>query len=148
MLKQKGIWGESMFNKNREIGCFENSIREAVKSLKSNEYFLCKKYIGEAMLLNDHAPEVYNLLGIISEIKGDLTLAGKYYRVSYTFEPTYKPAIENLERITSFFYIFNKNSLNYGDQQGNEEDRFYFIEYAKKKIRHLKHNQKSKELDF
>ena len=79
------------------------------------------------MIENDHSAEVYNLLGVISEYKGDVILACKYYRAAYVFDPTYKPADKNLEKLTSFFYIFNEENIDYGDTMEKEDKKSYFL---------------------
>jgi DNA-binding NtrC family response regulator len=45
--------------------------------------------------------EAYNLLGALLEIKHDRLEAQKFYRAALEIDPTYRPAGENLERITS-----------------------------------------------
>jgi len=61
---------------------FENNIKKAIRAIKSNEYDLACTYLHAHMIENDHSAEVYNLLGVISEYKGDVLLAIKYYRGS------------------------------------------------------------------
>lgn len=122
----------------------ENNIKKAIKAIKSNKYDLACEYLHAYMIENDHSPEVYNLLGVISEYKGDVLLAGKYYRAAYAFDPTYKPSDKNLEKLTSFFYIFNEANIDYGeniDYLGNmekERHKLNFIEYNETHIGHLK----------
>ena len=45
--------------------------------------------------------EAYNLLGALLEIKHDRLEAQKFYRAALEIDPTYRPAGENLERITT-----------------------------------------------
>lgn len=127
-----------MFNSYNKLDYFEKNIRKAIINLKSGNYSLAHEYINLAMLGNEDAPEVHNLLGILSEIKGDLILAGKHYRASYALDPTYKPASRNLDRITSFYYKFHKENLDYGDKSENEQDILLSIEYDKNNVGHLK----------
>jgi len=94
---------------------FNKNIKEASNAIKSNKFNLAYMCLHAAMIENDHSAEVYNLLGIIAECKGDVSLACEYYRAAYVFDPTYKPADKNLEKLTSFFYIFNQASIDYGD---------------------------------
>ena len=108
---------------------FKNNIRKAIRAIKSNEYGLAYEYLHARMIENDHSAEVYNLLGVISEYKGDVLLAIKYYRAAYVFDPTYKPADRNLEKLTSFFYVFNEKNIDYGDSMENEQQKSYFNSY-------------------
>jgi hypothetical protein len=131
-----------------EKNSFQNNIKEVINSIKSNKYDLAYKCIQTAMFENDHCAEVYNLLGIISEYKGDVSLACKYYGVALVFDPTYKPSDNNLEKLTSFFYIFNKENIDYGDKNEKEHQDSYFIEYNAMNVGHLKKIKKLKCLDF
>ena len=47
-------------------------------------------------------PEPYNLLGAVLELKSRWPEAVKFYRAALDLDPTYKPAITNLDRATSF----------------------------------------------
>lgn len=97
-----------MLISSNEKSSFENNINGAINAIKTNKYDLARKYLYAAMIENDHSAEVYNLLGVISEYKGDAILACQYYRASYVFDPTYKPADNNLEKLTSFFICLMK----------------------------------------
>ncbi|GCD12325.1 hypothetical protein [Clostridium tagluense] len=130
-----------MLRSINEESSFENNIKEAINAIKSNEYDLARKYLYAGMIENDHSAEVYNLLGIISEYKRDESMACTYYRAAYVFDPTYKPADKNLERVTSFFYIFNKTSIDYGDTIEEECEKSCFAEYSGMQIGNLKNIQ-------
>lgn len=120
---------------------FYNNVKEAINAIKSKKYDLAYRCLQATMFENNHSAEVYNLLGIISEYKGDVSLACKYYGVALVFDPTYKPADNNLEKLTSFFYIFNEESIDYGDNNEKEHQNSYFIEYNLMHVGHLKKNE-------
>ena len=92
------------------------------------------------MFENCHAPEVHNLLGIIVDLTGDLSLAGKHFRAAYALDATYKPASRNLNRITSFNYRFGKTSPDFGDKPEAEENTPYIIKYDDNNIGHFSKN--------
>ncbi|MGV8983905.1 tetratricopeptide repeat protein [Clostridium sp.] len=123
---------------------FHNNVKEVISAIKSNKYDLAYKCLKLAMFENDHSAEVYNLLGIISEYKGDVCLACKYYGVALVFDPTYKPSDNNLEKLTSFFYIFNEENIDYGDNIEKDNQNSYFIEYNVMNVGHLKKNDEFK----
>ena len=125
---------------NKET-CFEKNIKKAINAIKSNKYDLACGYLHENMIGNDQSSEVYNLLGVISEYKRDVSLAGKYYRASYAFDPSYKPADNNLEKLTSFFYTFNEANIDFGDATEKVYKKSYFIEYNEANIGHLKNSE-------
>ena len=104
-----------MLTNSNEISSFQDNIEQAINSIKSSKLDLAKMYLHAAMVLNDNSPEAYNLLGVISEYKGDVLLAGKYYRAAYAFDPSFKPADRNLEKLTSFFYKFDGANIDFGD---------------------------------
>ena len=64
-----------MLTSINEESSFENNINGAINAIKSNKYDLACKYLYADMIENDHSAEVYNLLGVISEYKGDAILA-------------------------------------------------------------------------
>ncbi len=130
-----------MLKNSNEEGSFQNNIKEAINAIKSNKYDLAHMYLRAAMIENDHSAEVYNLLGVISEYKREVSMACTYYRASYVFDPTYKPADRNLERVTSFFYIFNEANINYGDNMEKNPKKSHFIAYNAMHIGHLKNNE-------
>lgn len=127
-----------MFNSYSKLDYFDKNIRKAITNLKSSNCSLAYEYINLAMIGNENAPEIHNLLGILSEIRGDLILAGKHYRAAGALDPTYKPASRNLDRITSFDYKFDKETLDYGDKPENEQEILYYVEYDKSNVGHLK----------
>lgn len=58
--------------------------------------------VKKAIAENPGHPEAYNLLGALNEIKGDHLEAVKFYHTAVDIDPTYKTAMSNLERITSW----------------------------------------------
>ena len=116
----------------------ESNIKKIIRTIKSKQYDLACEYLHEQMIENDHSAQVYNLLGVISEYRGNVLLAIKYYRAAYVFDPTYKPADRNLEKLTSFFYIFNEDSIDYGDSTEKVNQKSKFITNNFMNIRNLK----------
>ncbi|KUO73417.1 MAG: hypothetical protein APF77_09485 [Clostridia bacterium BRH_c25] len=123
---------------------FERNIEKAVNALRGKDYSTAQEYIGYAMLENNHAPEVHNLLGILAELTEDLSLAGKHYRAANALDPTYKPASKNLERITSFYYRVGNVNPDFGDKPEEEETIPYVIEYDDKNIGHFRRKEQVK----
>jgi len=89
--------------------------REGIDAEAAKDYEehleLAKKYIGErkfdaarehvrlAIGENSTKPEALNLLGALTEIRGDWLEALKHYRAAVALDPSYKPATENIDRI-------------------------------------------------
>ncbi len=57
-------------------------------------------HIRHAISLDPSRPEAFNLLGALMEIKGDRLEAQKNYRAALSLDPSYEPAIKNLQRST------------------------------------------------
>jgi len=136
------IRGEIMLKLNNKLDFFQSNVKKTVDALKLKNCTLALEFIHLAMLENDHSPEIHNLLGILSEITGDLILAGKHYRAAYAFDPTYKPSCRNLERITSYFYKLEMDNIDFGDKLYKEKDLRYFIEYGSNNIGHLRKKER------
>lgn len=118
---------------------YELNIEKATSAIKKNDYAAALDYIKHAVVENINFPEVHNLLGIIAELNKDLRMAGKHYRAAYALDPTYKPAINNLERITTFLYNADIVEPDYGNMpEPKEEVLSYIITYDQKHIGHLK----------
>jgi len=123
---------------------FEMNITKAVTAIQEKDYVIAQEYIKYAMFDNCHAPEVHNLLGIIAELTGNLSLAGKHFRASYALDATYKPASRNLHRISSFYDGSGKRSPDFGDTPEAGENTSYIIEYDDNNIGHFSKNSREK----
>lgn len=116
---------------------FAENIAKAIEALQTKDYISAQEYIKSMMLENDHAPETHNLLGVLAELNGDLSLAGKHYRAAYALDPTYKPAIRNLDRITAFNYRASSTTPDFGNIHETEDCAPLGITYDSEVIGHL-----------
>lgn len=112
----------------KDLDDFNELLKKAIYALKENEKELASIYLHKAMIENEHSPAVQNLLGIIAELKNDLPLASKHFRAAYALDPTYQPALDNLERVTDYSYRRNINKINFGNDLDIDTDN-YFIGY-------------------
>lgn len=117
---------------------FELLIQKTVECINQNNLSQAEAYLKEAMAKDCSSPQTHNLFGIISEYKGDKLLAAKHYRAAYALDPTFKPARNNLERITTYYdSLYRKYDL--GDKKEEEFDSSdYFIEYDQHKVGYIK----------
>lgn len=92
--------------------------REKLDELKASDYTshleLAKRCIGDrhfdaaiehlrkAIYLDPERPEAFNLLGALMELQGDRLEAQKNYRAAISLDPSYKPALDNLQRSTTW----------------------------------------------
>jgi FixJ family two-component response regulator len=80
---------------------YEYYIDNAKQSITSGDFDAARAYAQQAIYLEYHRPEAYNILGGICEAKMDRNGATKNYRVALEMDPTYKPARKNFERVTN-----------------------------------------------
>ncbi|MGH4137620.1 tetratricopeptide repeat protein [Clostridium sp.] len=130
-----------MLTNINEENFFVSNVNKAIREIKSNRCDLAINYLNADIIENSPSAEVFNLLGIIAEYRGDESMACKYYRAAYVFDPTYKPADKNLEKLTSFFYRFNEECLDFGDMIEKEDKKTYFLEYKGIHLGHIKNNK-------
>jgi len=97
-----------------EIKTFQEYLEFGKKCILEKNYDSAKEYLKKAISENLEAPEPQNLLGVLYEYENDRLTAEKHYRTALELDPTYKPALENLDRITSFRY--SKDSIRFGDE--------------------------------
>ena len=90
-----------------------------VKSMDCLEYDTALKLALEAVALDYENAAAYNFIGVINELKGDLTTAIRFYRVAYYIDQTYQPASNNLDRATAF--IYTENGIEYEGRTQNEK---------------------------
>ena len=86
------------------ISGFKELIEFAKKCINEKKYDKAIEYLKKAMVEKLESPEPQNLLGVLYELKSDLSNAGKHYRAALELDPTYRPSQDNLERVTAFKY--------------------------------------------
>lgn len=87
--------------KGRPARKYEYYVSLAKQSIQAGEFEVARVYAKKAVFIKYNRPEAYNLLGGISEAKGDPQEAERSYRVALDMDPTYEPAGKNLKRVTS-----------------------------------------------
>jgi DNA-binding response OmpR family regulator len=79
------------------------SLIELVKRSISGRHFeAAVEHVRKAISLDPGRPEAFNLLGALMEIQGERLEAQKNYRVALSLDPSYQPALENLQRSTDW----------------------------------------------
>ncbi len=81
---------------------YGSSIELAKKSIGNRHFDAAIEHSRKAIFLDPSRPEAFNLLGALLEIRGDRIEAQKNYRAALSLDPSYAPAIKNLERSTSW----------------------------------------------
>jgi len=81
---------------------YGTSIELAKKSIGNRHFDAAIEHARRAIFLDPSRPEAFNLLGALLEIRGNRTEAQKNYRAALALDPSYAPAIKNLERSSSW----------------------------------------------
>jgi Flp pilus assembly protein TadD len=79
---------------------YASSIELAKKSIGERRFDAAVEHVHKAISLDPSRPEAFNLLGALMEIRGDRIEAQKNYRAALSLDPSYEPAIKNLQRST------------------------------------------------
>ena len=85
----------------QKVADYETSFELAKKSIGNRYFDAAIEHARKAIFLDPARPEAFNLLGALMEIRGDRLEAQKNYRAALSLDPSYGPAIKNLERSTS-----------------------------------------------
>jgi DNA-binding response OmpR family regulator len=83
---------------------YGSSIELAKKSIGNRYFDAAIEHVRKAIFLDPTRPEAFNLLGALMEIRGDRLEAQKNYRAALSLDPSYLPAIKNLQRSTSWVW--------------------------------------------
>ena len=103
----------------------------------SNEkkYEDCKSIIAHAMMSYPSSPEPHNLFGIVLEKTGQHMLAMNHFRAAWALDPTYEPAIENLNSLGSPL-SYGRLAYDINDCRGSS-DSDISIEYDSYGVGHV-----------
>ncbi|MFU8786347.1 MAG: tetratricopeptide repeat protein [Candidatus Izemoplasmataceae bacterium] len=93
---------------------YDSTISQAIKYLKEKDLSEAHTLLHTAIAISDYKPEAYNLLGVYYETKGDLIKASTFYRVSYYVDQSFKPAMNNLTRLSDMYKRLRKK-VDYGE---------------------------------
>lgn len=83
---------------------YNSCLQYAKKCIVMKEFDEAKKYLMKSLSYDNDKLEVYNLLGVLQEYKGDIHDAQKFYRMALCIDYAYEPANKNLERTARFMY--------------------------------------------
>ncbi|MHB1253456.1 MAG: response regulator [Candidatus Humimicrobiaceae bacterium] len=97
---------------------FKELIEFAKKCINEKKFDKAIEYLKKAMVEKLESPEPQNLLGVLYELRGDLSKAGKHYRAALELDPTYRPSQDNLERVTSFKYM--SDGIKFDSEESEE----------------------------
>ncbi len=88
-------------DERRTVDC-ASSIELAKRCIGERHFDAAVEHVRKAISLDPSRPEGFNLLGVLMEMRGDRSEAQKNYRAALSLDPSYKPALENLSRSTTW----------------------------------------------
>ena len=101
--KAKKVFERENLEENK-LRTFEDLVEFAKLNIITNNFEKAEEILKQAIGKDPSSPITHNLLGVISEYKGDILQAQKYYRAALALDPTYKPAESNIRRTVEFDY--------------------------------------------
>lgn len=117
----------------KDLFALSNVVRDLICK---REYQKCEFLIIDAMGKYPHAPEPHNLIGILLENRDGHLMAMKHFRAACALDPTYLPAMQNLDTYGTFFSTgrcaFNENDCP------QEKHIEYITVYDKNGIGHIR----------
>jgi Tfp pilus assembly protein PilF len=81
---------------------YEDHIQQAKKSLKARRLEAALEHAKQALALNPSQPVPFNIMGIVMQLKMQVSEAQKYYRSALALDDAYAPARNNLEALSGF----------------------------------------------
>lgn len=85
----------------QKLSDYTSCIELAKRCISDRHFGAAAQHVRKAIFIDPSRPEGFNLLGALMEIQGDRFEAQKNYRAALSLDPSYEPAIKNLDRSTS-----------------------------------------------
>ena len=97
---------ESTLNRNPQAHAstarYEDHIQQAKESLKARRLEAALEHAKQALALDPSQPMPFNILGVVMQLKMQVSEAQKYYRSALALDDAYAPARKNLEALSGF----------------------------------------------
>jgi len=100
---------------------YGSSIELAKRSIGNRHFDAAAEHLRKAISLDPGRAEAFNLLGVITEIRGDRVEAQKNYRTALALDPSYVPAITNLRRSTGIKWK-QSGGIQMGDMEKSDKN--------------------------
>lgn len=81
---------------------YTSCIELAKRCAEDRHFDAAIEHVRKAVSLDPSRPEAFNFLGALLEIQGERLEAQKNYRAALSLDPTYEPAMKNLDRSASW----------------------------------------------
>jgi DNA-binding response OmpR family regulator len=94
------VMGREKLDEQKAVD-YGSFIELAKRCIGDHHFDAAIEHVRKAISLDPGRPEAFNLLGALMEIQGDRIEAQKNYRAALSLDPSYEPAIKNLQRSTN-----------------------------------------------
>ncbi len=84
----------------QRLADYTSRIEFAKRCIGERHFDAAVEHVRRAIFVDPARPEAFNLLGALMEIRGDRLEAQKNYRTALSLDPSYEPALKNLQRST------------------------------------------------
>ncbi|MFO7958885.1 MAG: response regulator [Candidatus Brocadiia bacterium] len=81
---------------------YDSRVELAKKLIGERKFDAATEHMRQAVALDSSRPEAFNLLGALLEMKDDVAGAQQNYRAALAADPSYKPARDNLHRVSGW----------------------------------------------
>jgi len=86
----------------RKEADYSSAIERARHCIEERHLDGAFEHLRRAIYLDHSRAEAFNLMGAVMELRRDVDEARRHYRAAISIDPTFEPAIKNLERVTSW----------------------------------------------
>jgi len=108
--------------KEEQASDYESRLELVKKCINERHFDAAEVHARKAINIDLERPEAHNLLGALFEMRGMRREAHQQYLIAYHRDPSYKPASENLERITRFSPGFAKEGIALWESKEKQEE--------------------------
>ena len=99
-IVKRGLERKNLDEKN--IASASQFIEYAKKAIVERDLDRAYEYLKNAVKIDPTVPEPFNLMGVIMEVRGNMSDAQRMYRAALALDPSYAPALKNLDRTVMF----------------------------------------------
>lgn len=81
---------------------FEHFVEYAKKAAVQRDLDKAMEHLKNALRVDPTKPEPFYLMGVILEVQGKVDMAQRMYRAALVMDPSYRPALDNLNRTVEY----------------------------------------------
>lgn len=102
---------------------YDTRLELAKNCINSRHFRAAEEHAVKAINMDIKKPEAFNLLGALLEMRGERDKAQKQYRIALDIAPNYKPARDNLERVTKWTQERSETGISLGEPASDSDKK-------------------------